>query len=1005
MLLSNCPYIMDSGFGINLEGFLVHGNLSLNPGVIPIVNGDGSLEASGTLFIDKIREYNTDNGIDIQNVIFHSDHIEIPFNVPSQSTSGAIILNGGITILNTTDSTSLTSGGTISTLGGVSIAKSLNVGGVINCHENKIINVAWPTNPLDAANKAYVDSITFGNIVGNFIDGEVLVGGTGGSLTSYPSFIFNTSGQLILSNTANATSLTSGSLIVYGGVNIYKSVSIGGPLNLNNNYINNILSPLLPNDAVNKDYVDNLISNITTSNFVGNFTAGQVLIGGTGGSIVGYNTIIYNVSSGLFITDTSDAVGLGSGGNLTLYGGASISKHLYIGGGLDLNSTLITNVATPISPYDGVNKKYVDDMLANCGNCTGGNINIYTNFSAGQILIGGSGGSLVGYESLIFNITSGIFVYSTTDAVGLGTGGNLTLYGGASINKHVYIGGGLDVNLKLITNVATPINGYDAVNKDYLQALLNNLPRDQYILQQNNYENSFVLNNNVVTPINIPYMTIYGDKTISFIAYIYVENQISTSLYSIYSYFDGHKWIYYSRFTGPPLNVDFVVSTDSNKIANVGYINRNLTGTTTIQYYIYEDIQIKPNVLQYNYTLPQTSTPMDFLNYLYTDLFSVKIHIHVYVNETDASYFIIDLLFKNDKWVMNCDRIGHDIGVNFTMNNNNSIGSIQYTNTNSGSVIARVKEYKILQSYVSYRLLNSTYNGRVTPIRITESEYCQLYIYVEKPYIHQYAFYTVEGLLFNGSWVTNSSFMGDYLHVSFSIDNDGTLTYINEDPVNLTNIKILKVEPNIFIPLQVNQGGTGHTYLEPYSVLIGNGYDPIINTTQFIYQDCALKMKCPDAQIIIYNTTDATGLGTGGNLTLYGGASVDKSLYVGDALYVNNINITPSLGDINEHAFFADNNVIIPEIIPDFIFPTSIVKSFISHISITVMLATEQLDSLVILKGINTSSGWKLNKEFIGDNLGIQFYSDSNGQIQYTSINFPNWIYTKIRFRGETTSV
>ena len=144
----------------------------------------------------------------------------------------------------------------------------------------------------------------------------------------------------------------------------------------------------------------------------------------------------------------------------------------------------------------------------------------------------------------------------------------------------------------------------------------------------------------------------------------------------------------------------------------------------------------------------------------------------------------------------------HDRVVNFTMNNNNSIGSIQYTNTNSGSVIARVKEYKILQSYVSYRLLNSTYNGRVTPIRITESEYCQLYIYVEKPYIHQYAFYTVEGLLFNGSWVTNSSFMGDYLHVSFSIDNDGTLTYINEDPVNLTNIKILKVEPNIFIPLR-----------------------------------------------------------------------------------------------------------------------------------------------------------------------------------------------------------
>jgi hypothetical protein len=996
---------MDSGFGINLEGFLVHGNLSLNPGLIPVVNGDGSLEASGTLYVDKIREYNNENGIDIQNVIFHSQHIEIPFNVPSYSTKGAIIMNGGITILNTTDSTSLSSGGTLTTLGGISIAKTLNIGGEINCNNNKIINVKWPTNPLDAANKEYVDSITFGNnIISNFSSGQVLIGGnTSGSIIGYPSFIYNTSGQLIISTSIDSINLTSGSsLIVYGGVNIYKTLSIGGDLNLNNNYIQNVLTPILPYDGVNKQYVDDLISNITTSNFIGNFTSGQILIGGTGSSLLGYNSFIFNVSSGIYLYNTTDAVGLGTGGNLTLYGGASISKHVYIGGGLDLNSQNITNVATPINDYDAVNKKYVDDMIYNC--CTGGGINLFTNFTSGQILIGGSNGSVLGYNSFIFNISSGIYVYNTTDAVGLGTGGNLTLYGGASINKHVFIGQGLDMNISRITNVGTPIEGYDAVNKDYLQALLNNLPRDPYVLKPNNYENSYILNNNVLSPINIPYTTIYGDKTISFIAYIYIENDNSTSLYSIYSYFDGYKWVYYSRFSGPPMNVDFVVTTSSDKIANIGYINRNVVGTTTIQYYIYEDIQISPNLLQYNYTLPKTNTPIDFLNYLYTDLYSVKIHIHVYVNETDASYFIIDLLFKNDKWVMNCDRIGHDIGVNFTMNNNNSIGSIQYTNTNNGTVIARVKEYKILQSYVSYRLLNSTINGLVTPIQLL-SDYCQLYIYVEKPEIKQYAFYTVEGLLFNGSWVTNSSFIGDYLHVSFSIDNNGTLTYINEDPVNLTNIKILTVEPKLFVPLQVNQGGTGNTYLQPYSVLIGNGYDPVINTTNFIYQDCALQMKCPSAQIIIYNTTDAAGLGTGGNLTLYGGASIDKSLYVGDALYINNVNITPSAGDINEHVFFANNNVIIPEFITGFVFSTSVVKSFISHISITVMLATQQLDALVILKGINTSSGWKLNKEFIGDNLGIQFYSDMNGNIQYTSIDFPNWIYTKIRFRGETTTI
>ena len=166
---------MDNGFGINLEGFLIHGNLSLNPGLIPVENGDGSIEAAGTFYIDTLREYNNDHGVDIQNVIFHSDYIEVPFSKPSKATEGSLTLNGGITIKNTTNSTSLSSGGTITTYGGVSIAKTLNVGGIINSNNNKIINVDWPTNPLDAANKAYVDSKTYGNMVGSFSGGQVLI--------------------------------------------------------------------------------------------------------------------------------------------------------------------------------------------------------------------------------------------------------------------------------------------------------------------------------------------------------------------------------------------------------------------------------------------------------------------------------------------------------------------------------------------------------------------------------------------------------------------------------------------------------------------------------------------------------------------------------------------------------------------------------------------------------------------------------------------------------------
>ena len=62
---------MESGFGQNLEGFLIKGNLSLAPAANPTLQGDGSIEGSGTLYFDNIREYNNSNGINIQDIILN----------------------------------------------------------------------------------------------------------------------------------------------------------------------------------------------------------------------------------------------------------------------------------------------------------------------------------------------------------------------------------------------------------------------------------------------------------------------------------------------------------------------------------------------------------------------------------------------------------------------------------------------------------------------------------------------------------------------------------------------------------------------------------------------------------------------------------------------------------------------------------------------------------------------------------------------------------------------
>ena len=622
----------------------------------------------------------------------------------------------------------------------------------------------------------------------------------------------------------------------------------------------------------------------------------------------------------------------------------------------------------------------------------------------------------IGSDSVISGI--GKFI-NTTDATGLGTGGALTITGGLSVDKHVFIGMGLDMNLTNIKNLATPIDGDDAVNKNYIDAVIVNLPTVIYKLQENNYVNTLLLNNNQSTPADIPLLYESADKTLCFLTYIYINvnyggNNYTSCLYSIICFYNNatNNWIYKTQFSGSITAVNFVVVSDGINV-KIQYTNGDLDNVTTIQYYIDENIVVNPHTTQYNYTLPVTSLGEyhDFLNYLYTDIAAVKLHVFV-TTETSAAFYIFDLLFKENAWVLNYERVGPDLGIVFRIRNANSLGTIQYTYTsNNGSgFVARVKQYKILQSFYSLQLQNNAYDAILEQVNVT-SEFVQMYIYVEKPTIHEYAYYTIEGFLYNNNWFANSGFIGDTTDVLFSINKDGYLQYRNPDPVHPTYIKIMMILPNIHIPVDVIDGGTGHTYLEPYSVLVGNGYGPILNTTEFIYQDCTLKMKCPEAQIVVYNTTDAVGLGTGGNLTLYGGASVGKSLYVGNnldvgnSLIVNNINITPSSGDINENIFYANNNQSIPVNIPDFKFDTTIVKSFIAQISITISLTTGMMDSLVVLKGISTHAGWKLMLEFIGDNTGISFSIDNTGQIYYTSSNIVNWISCTLSYKATSYSI
>ena len=161
-----------------------------------------------------------------------------------------------------------------------------------------------------------------------------------------------------------------------------------------------------------------------------------------------------------------------------------------------------------------------------------------------------------------------------------------------------------------------------------------------------------------------------------------------------------------------------------------------------------------------------------------------------------------------------------------------------------------------------------------------------------------------------------------------------------------------------------------------------------------------------NGSVQMMDTANSSGVGTGGSLTVFGGSSISKDLHVGNSLYSNSVNMTPSLGDIaSELSFGASNNVSSSTSITSFSFSNALVRSFQAMVSVIITRsAGGNLYANFDLKGLQKESSWVLNTTYIGDFTGISFSIDSNGQIQYTSSNQANWLSTTMKFRGLTTS-
>jgi hypothetical protein len=270
-------------------------------------------------------------GLSISKDVFVGGKIRIYSPIPSTNiNTGAFVITGGISIICNQNSDGFGNGGALTVAGGASIGGDLYVSGTINGSGSSSSTFAYLT--LTATDEAV-----------NFTSGSLV-----------------TLGGITIQCPTNANSTTDGgALLVEGGASINLDMYIGG-----NNYLygqsnyysidDTILNfydeTLNKRFSIDKNFITNDFS-ISRYDTTGIFVEKSLDISNNTGNILFANSNTSTSSTtaslvlmgGVSINTIENAMSLTQGGALTIAGGASIAKDLFIGGNTVIKSTIQSN--------------------------------------------------------------------------------------------------------------------------------------------------------------------------------------------------------------------------------------------------------------------------------------------------------------------------------------------------------------------------------------------------------------------------------------------------------------------------------------------------------------------------------------------------------------------------------------------------------------------------------------------------------------------------------------
>ena len=146
-------------------------------------------------------------------------------------------------------------------------------------------------------------------------------------------------------------------------------------------------------------------------------------------------------------------------------------------------------------------------------------------------------------------------------------------------------------------------------------------------------------------------------------------------------------------------------------------------------------------------------------------------------------------------------------------------------------------------------------------------------------------------------------------------------------------------------------------------------------------------------------TEDASSATVGGTITTLGGASIKKTLYVGDTLNVNSVDMTPNIQDrFKTQITNINNNQSVFTNINGMVFDSA-VWGFDIYLA-TKISASTNLYTNFHIRGINKQSSWEIIKSYVGDDTGIEFSITNDGQLQYTTQDYAGFTSCVFKWRA-----